>query len=66
MMPNKNQHFTICFIFLLCLSCLNVTAQKNLISSLNEAVIPLQTTKADSSFGDLQKLDKVLAEKRIV
>ncbi|WP_299291576.1 erythromycin esterase family protein [uncultured Mucilaginibacter sp.] len=66
MMPNKKQYFTICFILSLCLSCLNVVAQKNLISSLNEAVIPLQTTKADSSFGDLQKLDKVIAEKRIV
>ncbi len=65
-MLNKNQHFAICFIFLLCLSYLNVAAQKSLISSLNEAVMPLQTTKADSSFGDLQKLDKLLAGKRIV
>ncbi len=63
---NKKQHFTICLISLLCLFCLNVAAQKSLISSLNEAVIPIQTTEADSSFGDLQKLDKVLAGKRIV
>lgn len=63
---NKKKHFTIYFILLLCLSCFNVAAQKSLIPSLNEAVIPLQTTEADSSFGDLQGLDKVLAGKRIV
>ncbi len=66
MMPNKKQHFTICFILSLCLFCFNVAAQKSLISSLNETIIPLQTTEPDSSFGDLRKLDKVLAEKRIV
>lgn len=66
MMPNKKQHFTICFILSLCLFCFNVAAQKSLISSLNETIIPLQTTEPDSSFGDLQGLDKVLAGKRIV
>ena len=66
MMPNKNQHFAICFIFILCLSCLDVAAQKSLISSLDEAVIPLKTAGADSSFSDLQKLDKIIVGKRIV